>query len=205
MHGEAVAKPHETRDGEDVIASYSFETEDELNAWTLDGGETNWIWSNNNLGGYDYSELAYDGSAFLMSYSFVDNQGACQADNWAISPAIAMPEEGSPSVTFAATNANASYPEPFSVYVGTSADPEAMELLEANISPATGYDAWSEYSFDLSDYVGETIYLAFYDYNYDGMRSGSTTSSSMARAAEKWIPIPIPNPSLPNPLWRFRT
>ncbi|MBR7009806.1 MAG: choice-of-anchor J domain-containing protein [Oscillospiraceae bacterium] len=200
VHGEAVAKPHETRDGEDVIASYSFETEDELNAWTLDGGETNWIWSNNNLGGYDYSELAYDGSAFLMSYSFVDNQGACQADNWAISPAIAMPEEGSPSVTFAATNANASYPEPFSVYVGTSADPEAMELLEANISPATGYDAWSEYSFDLSDYVGETIYLAFYDYNYDGYEIWIDNVQFHGEGGGEVDPDPDPEPEPPEPV-----
>ena len=168
VRGEAVTKPHEVRDAGDPIVSFSFENEDELNAWTFDGDETNWIWSNNNLGGYDYSPYAYDGSAFLMSYSFVDNVGAYQADNWAISPAITLAEEGEPYVTFAATNANASYPENFSFYVGTSPDPDDMELIEANISPSTGAGSgWTNYSYDLSDYLGQTIYLGFYDYNYD--------------------------------------
>ena len=168
VRGEAVTNPHEVRDADDIIVSYSFESESELNGWTFDNDESEWILSGNNLGGYDYSPYAYDGSAFLMSYSFVDYVGEYQADNWAITPPVTLAEEGAPYVTFAATNANAAYPEPFSVYVGTSADPDEMELLQANISPSTGAgDGWTEYSFDLSDYVGETIYLAFHDYNYD--------------------------------------
>ena len=198
VRGEAVTKPHEVRDADDIIVSYSFESESELNGWTFDNDESEWILSGNNLGGYDYSPYAYDGSAFLMSYSFVDYVGASHADNWAITPPVTLAEEGAPYVTFAATNANAAYPEPFSVYVGTSADPEEMELLQADISPSTGAgDGWTEYSFDLSDYVGETIYLAFHDYNYD--------------AYEIWIDLlqfhgdgsavqPDPDPEPPEPV-----
>lgn len=154
---------------EGVIAGYYFESADSLNEWTITSdGDSNWIWSGNNLGGYDYTALAHEGTGFMMSYSFVDNQGACQAANWAISPAVELPE-GECAVSFYATNANAQYPEPFSVYVGTSANVDDMVLLQANISPASGYDdEWTHYSYDLSEYAGQTVYLAFYDYNYDG-------------------------------------
>jgi hypothetical protein len=159
--------PEPGEPGEEVlVAGYYFE--DGNDGWTFNGtADTNWIHSSENLGGYDYTSLAHEGSGFIMSYSFVDYVGSYQADNWAISPAVTLPT-GSARVSFYATNANADYPEAFDVYIGTSADTSAMTLLQANVSPSSSADGpWTHYEFDLSDYVGQTIYLAFYDHCYD--------------------------------------
>ncbi|MBQ4428327.1 MAG: choice-of-anchor J domain-containing protein [Clostridia bacterium] len=151
-----------------IIAGYYFETDEDVNAWTFIGStDTNWVSSANNPGGYDYTTYAHEGSMFILSYSFVDYVGAYQADNWAISPAVTLPE-GNPSVSFYASNANADYPEPFSVYIGSTADTADMTLLQGDITCPSGYaDPWTHYEIDLSDYAGQTIYLAFYDNAYD--------------------------------------
>ena len=152
---------------EGLIAGYYFETQEQVDEWTYVGtDDTNWVWSANNPGGYDYTEFAHEGTGFIMSYSFVDYVGAYQANNWAISPAVALPS-GNASVSFYASNANSSYPETFSVYVGTTPNTADMTLLQT-ITPTTGYDdEWSFYEIDLTDYAGQTIYLAFYDECYD--------------------------------------
>ena len=151
-----------------LLAGYYFETQAEVDAWTFIAAPSgvNWVWSYNNPGQYDYTELAHEGQGFIMSYSFIDYDGAYQADNWAVSPAVALPA-GNASVTFYATQANASYPESIDVYVGTSADTSAMTMLQT-VSPTTGYDdEWTRYEIDLSAYAGQTIYLAFHDSCYD--------------------------------------
>ena len=165
---EPVVTPEPSEPSTGLIAGYYFETQEQVDEWTFIGtDETNWVWSDNNPGGYDYTEFAHEGGHFIMSYSFVDYVGAYQADNWAISPAVTLPE-GEASVSFYASNANSTYPEPFSVYVGLTPNTADMILLQANISPTTGYsDEWTHYEIDLSDYAGETIYLAFYDNCYD--------------------------------------
>jgi|GEM_PF-1255493 len=153
--------------GEEVLlAGYYFESGNE--GWIFNGVDnTNWVHSSNNPGGYDYAPFAHEGNGFIMSYSFVDYVGAYQANNWAISPAVTLPA-GSARVSFYATNANVAYPEAFDVYIGTSADTSAMTLLQANVSPSSSADGpWTHYEFDLSDYAGQTIYLAFHDHCYD--------------------------------------
>jgi hypothetical protein len=154
--------------GEELIAGYYFESEDELEGWTWVGVfDTEWVHSDNNPGGYDYTPFAHEGTGFLMSFSFVDYVGAYQADNWAITPAIALPN-GAASLSFYATQANPDYPESFDVYIGTSAEESEMTLLQSNISPSTGAeDNWTHYEIDLSDYAGQTIYVGFYDHCYD--------------------------------------
>ena len=153
---------------EGLIAGYYFESEDELEGWSWVGVfDTEWVHSNNNPGGYDYASFAHEGSGFIMSYSFVDYVGAYQADNWAITPAVTLPE-GSARLSFYATNANVAYPEAFDVYIGTSDETAEMTLLQGNISPNTGYDdPWTHYEIDISDYAGQTVYVGFYDHCYD--------------------------------------
>ena len=151
-----------------AVVCWSFENDPEAAGWTFIGtDDVNWCWSANNAGGYDYTEFAHDGSYFIVSNSYIDYVGAYQADNWAISPAVELPAEGA-KLSFFANQANVEYPEPMDVYIGTSADPDAMTLLQANVSPSTGYDdAWTEYIIDLSDYAGQTVYIAFHDSCYD--------------------------------------
>ena len=196
---EILVNVEESGGGSGEIDPWGFESDPAESGWTFfSNGDTDWIWSVNNLGGYDYSELAQEGEAFLMSYSFVDYVGASQADCWAISPAIEIPADGDATVSFYACNANADYPETFDFCVGTEADPDSMTIVENDITVPTGYGEWTKYEYDLSDYAGQTIYLGFYDYNYD--------------AYEIWIDNieipgtqePEPEPSEPDP-WSFET
>lgn len=162
----------ETRDdneGMELVAGFYFEDET-LDGWTaISNGdeESAWIWSDDNPGEYDYAELAYEGEGFLMSYSYIDYVGAFQADNWAVSPAITLPD-GAATLSFYATNANAQYPETFSLYIGTTSDVANMTKILGPTDPSTGYDEWQQYELDLTDYLGEDVYLAFYDGCYDG-------------------------------------
>lgn len=151
-----------------LIAGYYFESEEELEGWSWVGTfDTDWEHSDNNPGGYDYTPYAHEGSGFLVSYSFVDYVGAFQAENWAITPAVELPE-GEVSLSFYSTQANPDYPESFDVYIGTSATHTEMTLLQSNISPSTGAeDNWTHYEIDLSDYAGQTVYVGFYDHCYD--------------------------------------
>ncbi|MBQ4428328.1 MAG: choice-of-anchor J domain-containing protein [Clostridia bacterium] len=160
--------PEPTPVPEDLIVGYYFESEEELEGWNFIGTEdTNWVHSSVNPGNYDYAQYAHEGSGFILSYSFVDYVGSYQADNWAITPPFKVPEN-SARVSFYANNANATYPEAFDLYIGTSDDVGSMTLIEADISPSTGSnDAWTLYEFDLSEYAGETIYIAFHDHCYD--------------------------------------
>ena len=195
----ATPTPAPVEPGEEVLlAGYYFESGNE--GWTFNGTDnTNWVHSDNNPGGYDYTPFAHEGNGFIMSYSFIDYVGAFQADNWAISPAVVLPA-GSARVTFYANQANVSYPEAFDVYVGTTADTSAMTLLQANISPNTGYeDPWTRYEIDLSDYVGQTIYLAFYDHCYD-MYEIWVDQVEFFGAGSGEQPTPTPVPATPTPV-----
>ncbi|MBR5949167.1 MAG: choice-of-anchor J domain-containing protein, partial [Clostridia bacterium] len=159
--------PEPGEPGEEVLlAGYYFENGSE--GWTFIGtGDTSWVLSDDNPGGYDYTVFAHEGSSFIMSYSFIDYVGSYQANNWAISPAVALPN-GSARVSFYANHANISYPEAIDVYIGTSADPASMTLLQSNVSPSTSYDdPWTHFEIDLSAYAGQTVHLAFYDHCYD--------------------------------------
>lgn len=153
---------------EGLIAGYYFEGDAPLEGWNLIGtGDTEWTHSDVNPGGYDYTPFAHEGSGFILSYSFADYVGSFYADNWAISPAVELPD-GAARVSFYATQANVDYPEAFDVYIGTSEETAEMTLLQGNLSPQTGHDdEWTHYEIDLSDYAGQTIHLAFHDHSYD--------------------------------------
>ena len=165
---EPTETPEPTPVPEDLIVGYYFESEEELEGWSFIGtDETNWVHSSVNPGGYDYTPYAHEGTGFILSYSYVDYTGAYQAENWAIAPAFKVPENDA-RVSFYANNANASYPEAFDLYIGTSDDTAEMTLIEADLAATGGSeDEWTLFEYDLSEYAGETIYLAFYDHCYD--------------------------------------
>ena len=105
--------------------TFTYGFEGGLEGWTgivvnTDGGE--WIHSNNNLGGYDYTTLAHTGTGFAMCYSYVDYDGAYDTDAFLVSPQ-SYSMDASSQINFFADNANDSYPENFSVWVSTAANP----------------------------------------------------------------------------------
>ena len=161
----------------------TFGFEGGLEGWTgivvnTDGGE--WIHSDNNLGGYDYSELAHTGTGFAMCYSFVDYVGSFDTDAYLVSPQKYSVDANS-SISFWADNANDSYPENFSVCVSTAANPTASDFVQIWSGGAKGtgnggainrrsenrYENWRSHEISLADYAGQEIWIAFHDVNYD--------------------------------------
>ena len=154
-----------------------------LNGWNVltvntDGGE--WLHSDDNLGGYDYTELAHDGTGFAMCYSYVDYVGAFNTDSYLYTPQKYAIENGS-TLTFWADNANDTYPENFSVCVATADNPTAADFTQVWSGGAKGtgnggaavrhqnnrYQNWRSHNIDLSAYAGQEVYIAFHDVNYD--------------------------------------
>lgn len=154
--------------------SFTYDFENDLQGWTVinvnaDGGT--WLHSNNNPGGYDYSEVAHSGTGFAMCYSFIDNDGAYNTDSYLVSPQKYDIVANS-TLTFFADNANDSYPENFSVAVSTAANPTAADFTAiwnggAKDGAGEKYNNWREHNISLSQYAGQSIWIAFHDVNYD--------------------------------------
>ena len=100
-----------------------------LDGWIImdaDGDGNNWGWFGTTAS--DTYEYAYEGSGLIGSYSWSSSAGgALTPDNWIVSPAIVIPEEGA-TLSFWAEGLNASYyAEHFAAYV-TTVDPEEAEI-----------------------------------------------------------------------------
>lgn len=143
-----------------------------LQGWTnllvnADGGQ--WIISEANPGGYDYSDQM-DGS-FIMCYSFIDNVGERNTDAYLVSPQAYTISAGS-NMTFQAEWANADYPEHFDVCIAeTTEAPTAADFTKIwnsnGIVTADYGQVPTSVTIDLSEYEGKTIWIAFHDKNYD--------------------------------------
>ena len=166
--------------------TYDFE-DGTLQGWTnlivnTDGGE--WLHSNDNGGGYDYTTLAHSGTGFATCYSYVDSgSGAFDTDAYLVSP-TSYSIDGNASLNFWYDMANDSYPEDFEVCVATVANPTASDFTAIWVSGTakgnndiwkttekrqrnTRYDNWREVTLDLNAYAGQSIWIAFHDVNYD--------------------------------------
>ena len=159
----------ETRDdGEDMelVAGFYFEDED-CDDWTFvdaDDDGLNWMWSND----FDtaFAEYAYEGEGFLLSQSYINYVGAYDPDNWAISPAIELPDSAA-KLSFYMASCDGSYPDTFAAYVGLSDDIDDMDEVVAETTVQGGKE-WTRYEVDLEDYLGEEIYVAIRHFNsYD--------------------------------------
>ena len=90
----------------------------------------------------------------------------------AITPAITLPEGSPASLSFFAAAQDSAYPaEHYGVYVSTTTtDPSAFTLIWDETMDANGgqhrvQGAWGEKHADLSNYAGQTIYIAFRHFN----------------------------------------
>ena len=163
-------------------ATFGFEN-GSLEGWTnlvvnTDGGE--WLHSNNNLGGYDYTTLAHTGTGFAMCYSYVDYDGPYDTDAYLVSPQKYSVDANS-SIAFWADNANDNYPENFSICVSTAETPTAASFTQVWSGGAKGtgnggatvrrsdnrYENWRSHEVSLSAYAGQEVWIAFHDVNYD--------------------------------------
>ena len=176
-----------------------------LQGWTNlivneEGGQ--WIHSNNNQGGYDYTSLAHGGTGFAMCYSFIDNVGAYDTDAYLISPQNYLITDGA-SVHFWYDMANDTYPENFEVCIATTDNPTTSDNFTNiwSLSNAKGnggektnvrkrntrYDNWREVTIDLSDYAGQSIWIAFHDVNEDMYEVW--IDDITINSGQNWIPV----------------
>ena len=158
-------------DPSQLVQGFYFETDPETEGWTFvdnDGDGYNFFWSD-NYGGDGYDAIAYEGAGYLMSESFVndfdnDTGVAVTPDNWAISPAVTVPTVSAYMTFYATSIGNYGY-EHLSVYVGTT--PDIASMTEVMADTAIDYNTltsavnYGMYQVDLSDYLGQTIYIAF--------------------------------------------
>ena len=190
---------------------FTYGFEGGLDGWTgivvnSAGGE--WIHSDDNLGGYDYSTHAHTGSGFAMCYSFVDYVGSFDTDAFLVSPQ-AYSIDASSSMSFWADNANDSYPENFSVWVSTAANPtSASDFTQIWSGGAKGtgsdgaavrhsndrYDNWRSHEISLSSYAGQNIWIAFRDVNYD-MYEIWIDDVTITAGSSTPTPTPLPVPT----------
>jgi hypothetical protein len=108
--------------------------------------------------GYDDSgNNAYSGNVCLTSASY--NGEVLTPDNWLITPTITL----GGSISFMAGPYSSYWPDVFAVYVAVGEDPalEDYVLLGGDYAP----EAWTEFSFDLSEYAGEVGHVAIRHYN----------------------------------------
>lgn len=157
-------------------------------SWTIidaDGDSYNWY--------YSYYGLENDG--YLMSKSYDSNAGALTPNNWLITPAFDLTSvESSATVKFkfktCPTANNAYYrQEHYGVFVSTTnTEVSSFEMLfeETFTSDMTNW-VWLNREVVLSDYIGQTIYIAIRHWNSTDMNSIAVNDF----VVEKTVPLSI--------------
>ena len=178
---------------QDLVIGYYFETQPEEEGWQFidaDGDGSNWHWNWDD----EYYEpdalaiAAYEGEGFIMSESVLEpyttestyeyDKGVVEPeyvmldpDNWAISPAVTLPNETAWMTFFASSFFYDGYVENYELYIGLTDDIDEMELLQGvtPVNAVSYYDYYhdemlfnyEEFSVDLTAYAGQTVYVAF--------------------------------------------
>lgn len=145
------------------VAGYYFEDEVEVTSWQfIDADGDGYNWSSTLLEGIT-NMTPYEGENIIFSESFSNDAGtALNPDNWAISPAVEL-NGTSATVTLYAKGQDADYAaEHFAIYAGLTDDPTEMTMLTDELIATGEYVC---YEADLSQFVGEEVYIAIRHYN----------------------------------------
>ena len=135
---------------------------EEPEGWTfIDGDGDGNHWHSTYGNGSEFKP--HGGHGLLTSASY-DN-GALTPDNWAITPAIKVPDNA--TLAFWVTAQDPLWTdENLRVYVGLSPQISAMSAISGEIT-ATNY--YKEYTYSLSAYAGKTVYIGFRHYDSSDM------------------------------------
>ena len=160
----------------DVIKGFYFESEDEVNEWTMvdaDGDGYGWTW-NWNCGSWfdgvpDFGGWASEGTGCMASASFINTVGVLNPDNWMVSGPIDLSEAADDAIV--ALNAKGLDPsyaaEKFAIYAGTSADVDSMTQISSVLTAGADY---KQFVASLADFVGEEeVYVALRHWNISDM------------------------------------
>ena len=147
---------------------WDFESEAQFNQWTIvdsDGDGHNWGYFNN--AGLETGRMtAHSGDGLVSSASYDNDSGdALFPDNWLISPEVTLGGE----LSFWACGQDASWcDEVFAVFVCTGSSTALANFVQVG-SDKTATGEYVEYTFDLSQYAGQTGRFAIRHYNVTDM------------------------------------
>lgn len=137
--------------------------ENGLDQWTVytegDAPQANGWYTYNTTNGLNFN--AYSGTYAASSWSWTGNS-AYQADNWLITPEV---ELGGTLKFYDRTSAG--YPDKYEVLLstGTTAEEDFTVVLREMANATLG--EWGEVSIDLSEYKGQTGYIAIHHVGFD--------------------------------------
>jgi hypothetical protein len=176
--------------------SMTWDFEGTLDGWTtmdVDGDGYNWQLASELMGMSGYDITPQNGEDFLSSESYNNNATLpLTPDNWLISPQV--PLGGTFSLYACAQDAD--YPsEHFGVFVSTSSNSDIdsfVMLNEWTITITRDETPWNLYTVDLSEYVGETGYIAVRHFNCTDMFYLNVDSFTLTYDDSPVIPDPTP-------------
>lgn len=147
-----------------VELPWSDSFEDGLGCWTTldaDGDGDNWFLANAAANSGSYAMVSFSYNSYLG--------GSLHANNYLVSPAIALPAEGNHEFVFHARCGSTNYPDTLMVKLttgdGSSASQFGTTLLPLTPINSTGYQ---QFSVNLSAYNGQTVKVAIVHKTYDG-------------------------------------
>ena len=149
-----------------VILSEGFNDGQVPDGWTvIDHDGDGYDWDASFLHGVTTD--IFSGSGMIASASHIYGVGGLTPDNWLISPAVVVPTYA--ALSFYIKSQDKEYPdEYYSVYVSTVNSIEGF-LQNTAVLQGMATGEWDWKTVDLSEYAGETVYIAFRHHNTSDM------------------------------------
>ena len=150
------------------VPSWNFEDAAQFNEFIIvdnDGDNYNWEYYN-NAGLTQGVMAAHGGDGLIISESYDNDAGlALSPDNWLISQVIDL----GGTLTFWAAGQDSNYPaEKFGLFVCTSNSTNPADFTQVD-TDKTATATYTKYSFDLSQYAGQTGRFAIVHHNVSDM------------------------------------
>lgn len=149
---------------ERTLFQESFDTGSLPTGWTLlDADGDGYYW-------WVGSGISHSGSYCMASASYDNSTGALLPDNWLITPAITVPDTGSTTLSWWVAAKDQNYvAEHYDVLVSTTTNAIADFNTNAIFGETMSSIEWSSRTVNLTQYAGQTIYIAFVHRNCSDM------------------------------------
>ena len=183
------------------VFSESFEDYSIPAGWTtLDADQDGQSWEHCSV---KHNITGHTGNGSVVSYSYDNSTYAVLTpDNWLITPAISLSGTSLLSYWFAVSS---SYPgDHYGVYISTTTatDTAAFTLLY-EMTPTAANGNWTQNTIDLTNYSGNTVYLAFRHFSctdmfliaLDDITVSTMTTESLLIASPSMLEFDIVEPN----------